>query len=190
MFEVSQIPWEIKLVSSADKALKRINQGGIDVVVTDLKMPGMDGIELLAKLMSKPKSEQIPVIMLTGKGDEEVAVETMHLGAADYLVKESITCESLQRAILNAIEKLRLHQQAEEYNRKLKQKVRELQETLTLVKQLEGLLPICMFCKRIRNDQNQWHYIEEYIEEHSEAVFTHSLCPECQGEHYPELVSI
>ena len=62
------------------------------------------------------------------------------------------------------------------------------QDALDHVKQLQGLLPICMYCKKIRDDTDTWKNIEIYIEEHSEAMFTHSICRECRKEHYPDLV--
>ncbi len=61
-----------------------------------------------------------------------------------------------------------------------------LKKALTEVKILRGLLPICSFCKKIRNDQGYWSQIEDYIQEHSEAAFSHSVCRECAKEHYPD----
>lgn len=65
--------------------------------------------------------------------------------------------------------------------------VEQLQEALSHVKTLSGLLPICAACKRIRDDQGYWQQIEAYLREHSEADFTHSICPECTKKLYPEL---
>jgi PAS domain S-box-containing protein len=74
---------------------------------------------------------------------------------------------------------------AEEAREKL---IAELEEALSQVKQLQGFLPICSYCKKIRDDQNYWQQVETYIEEHSEAFFTHSICPDCYHEHVmPEL---
>jgi hypothetical protein len=56
------------------------------------------------------------------------------------------------------------------------------------VKALEGLLPICMFCNRIRDERQNWLQIESYISQHSEARFSHTFCPECGRKHYPELL--
>lgn len=61
---------------------------------------------------------------------------------------------------------------------------KELQQALTEVKQLSGILPICSFCKKIRSDDGYWLQVEQYIEKHSEAVFSHGLCRECMDEHY------
>jgi len=70
--------------------------------------------------------------------------------------------------------------------RQLDEQVKKLQEALRHVQRLQGLLPICMYCHKIRADEQSWQRIERYISEHSGATFTHSLCPECAREHFPE----
>ena len=67
--------------------------------------------------------------------------------------------------------------------------IAELQTTLAKVKLLEGILPICSYCKKIRDENNQWHIIEGYVTNHSQAKFTHTFCPDCVKEHYPECAS-
>ena len=62
----------------------------------------------------------------------------------------------------------------------------ELQDALEEVKTLSGLIPICSFCKKIRDDNGYWNQIESYIKEHSEAEFSHGICPECAKKQYPE----
>jgi hypothetical protein len=71
----------------------------------------------------------------------------------------------------------------------LESKVRELEDALAHVKQLQGLLPICMHCKKIRDDENRWHRVETYIAKRSAAEFTHALCEECREMHYPRIPS-
>jgi len=63
----------------------------------------------------------------------------------------------------------------------------ELQGTLSRVKQLEGIIAICSYCKKIRNDTNSWDQIETYISSHSEALFSHGICPECYQQQMDEL---
>ena len=63
----------------------------------------------------------------------------------------------------------------------------ELQKTLAEVKTLSGLLPICMHCKKIRDDKGYWNQIESYIQDHLEAKFSHSLCQECAEKYYPDM---
>jgi len=67
-----------------------------------------------------------------------------------------------------------------------KQLIRELKKALAEVKTLSGLLPICSFCKKVRDDRGYWNQIESYITEHSDLFFTHGLCPDCLTHHYPE----
>jgi transcriptional regulator with GAF, ATPase, and Fis domain len=69
----------------------------------------------------------------------------------------------------------------------LNEKTASLEKALSEVKTLQGLLPICMHCKKIRDDKGFWTKIEKYISNHSQANFTHSLCPQCLKEKYPEL---
>jgi hypothetical protein len=69
--------------------------------------------------------------------------------------------------------------------------VKELEEALAQVKQLEGYLPICSYCKKIRDDKDYWQQIEGYIEARSEALFTHSVCPDCYQKYIePELAAL
>ena len=71
-------------------------------------------------------------------------------------------------------------------NRELEQANRELKEALETVKTLEGFIPICANCKKIRDDEGYWHQVETYIQEHSEAEFSHGICPECTKKLYPD----
>lgn len=65
------------------------------------------------------------------------------------------------------------------YEIKLREKVTQLEAALAKVKLLEGVIPICMYCKQIQNDKQSWQQLEVYISEHSEALFSHGICPEC-----------
>ena len=71
--------------------------------------------------------------------------------------------------------------------RKLDEQVARLQEALGHVRRLQGLLPICMYCHKIRTDEQVWQQLERYISEHSDATFTHSMCPECAKKNFPDL---
>ncbi len=65
----------------------------------------------------------------------------------------------------------------------------ELQQALAQVKKLSGFIPICASCKKIRDDKGYWHQVEEYIRDHSEALFSHSICPDCMRSLYPEIAA-
>lgn len=80
----------------------------------------------------------------------------------------------------------RMNNELVDLQRALAKRNRELEEALARVKLLSGLLPICVHCKKIRDDQGYWRRVEEYVQAHSEAEFTHSLCPACLEVHYPD----
>lgn len=92
------------------------------------------------------------------------------------IVKAALFNEELQKEI-------EVRKQIENERAKL---IRELQDALVKVKQLSGLLPICASCKKIRDDRGSWSHVESYIRDHSEAEFSHSICPDCVKELYPE----
>jgi hypothetical protein len=68
------------------------------------------------------------------------------------------------------------------------QLITQLEEALGEIKTLSGFLPICSSCKRIRDDKGYWNQIESYIRDHSEAEFSHGICPECAKKLYPDFV--
>jgi hypothetical protein len=93
----------------------------------------------------------------------------------------------IERAITIAMARFADMIQLRQLNAELQARNQELQEALTKVKTLSGLLPICASCKKIRDDQGYWQQVEEYIQKHSEAEFTHGICPDCVKKLYPEL---
>jgi hypothetical protein len=85
-----------------------------------------------------------------------------------------------------AIENARRFQEIMNRERQLKKEKEKLEAALIMVKQLSGILPICSHCKKIRDENGRWNRLEQYIQAHSEADFSHSICPECLDIHYPE----
>lgn len=69
----------------------------------------------------------------------------------------------------------------------VKERTRKLEDALDDIKVLKGLIPVCSFCKKIRDDSGYWNRLEEYISKHTDANISHSICPECAKEHYPEI---
>ena len=102
----------------------------------------------------------------------------LEAGADDYIVKP-VDSQEL-RARINAGVRIIELQKA------LADRVRELEEEKKHVKTLQGLIPICMHCHRIRDDKEIWERLETYIERHSNAAFSHALCPECLEKYYPK----
>jgi DNA-binding NarL/FixJ family response regulator len=141
-----------------------------DVILLDLGLPESQGLNTLEHVLAA--APNLPIVVLTGLSDEELGVKAVQTGAQDYLVKGQVNLDGLVRSLRYAIER--------------KQMVLQLQETLSQVKILKGLLPICAHCKAIRDGQGDWRQLESYISEHSEAKFSHGLCPSCMKELYPE----
>ncbi len=86
-----------------------------------------------------------------------------------------------------AIENAKRYSRIKEAENNLLDEKEKLEEALSRVKTLTGLLPICMHCKKIRDEKGYWKRIEAYIQENSEAEFSHSICRECAKEHYPDM---
>jgi len=101
------------------------------------------------------------------------------MGADDYITKPFDKNELKSR--LNVAKRM-INVQNE-----LATKVNELQEALNHVKLLQGIIPICMYCHKIRNDNNAWDQLEMYISNHSDAEFSHSICPQCLEKRFPDI---
>lgn len=124
-------------------------------------------------------SQDVPILMITGDTSPESLWTSFEAGAVDYITKPIHKVELLAR--VHSFLRLK----AETDTRKKREK--ELEEALAQIKSLKGLLPICASCKKIRNDQGFWEQIECYIRDHSEADFSHRICPDCARRLYPEL---
>jgi DNA-binding NtrC family response regulator len=143
-----------------------------DVILLDLVLPdGPMGLETFEKVYAQ--APHVPIIVLTGHDDDELAVASVQKGAQDYLVKDQVTGSVLGRSIQYAIERKKL--------------LIQLEHSATEIKQLRGFLPICMNCKKIRDDKGYWTQLEIYISSHSEAEFSHGMCPECAEKLYPAI---
>ena len=146
--------------------------------ILDWMMPGLDGVEVCRKVRQLDVSNPTYIILLTSRTSKKDIIAGLEAGADDYIGKPYETDELRVRVKVG--ERVAALQSA------LAEQVHSLQEALAHVKTLQGILPICMHCHKIRNDQQSWERLEKYITEHSEAQFTHGLCPECLEKHYPD----
>jgi PleD family two-component response regulator len=153
-------------LATADRlstGLELLANGEFDAILLDLSLPDSRGTDTFIKV--RERAERMPIVLLTGLDDEVFAAKAVHQGAQDYLVKGQVSGPLLSRALLYAVERNKL--------------IRELRDALARVKTLSGMIPICAWCRKIRNDKGYWDGVEAYIESHSEATFTHGICPEC-----------
>lgn len=148
------------------------------LAVLDWMMPVMDGLEVCRRIREMESDRYVYIIFLTAKGQKRDVVTALESGADDFLVKPFDPQELRSR--------LSVGRRILKLESALAGKVAELQDALSHVRQLQGLLPICMHCRKVRDDDDTWHRLETYVEHHSSAMFTHSLCKDCLAEHYPE----
>ena len=151
-----------------------------DICFCDFTMPRFSGKAALEII--KASGFDLPFIYVSGTIGEDVAVEAMKSGAHDYVMKNNLTrlAPAVERELREA-RRRREHRILEADRERL---VVELSAALMDVKRLSGLLPICASCKKIRNDRNEWQPIEVFIRDHSEAQFSHGLCPGCLARLY------
>lgn len=143
------------------------------LVVLDWMMPGIDGIEICRRLRASPGFELIYVMLLTSReGKEDLAVG-LDAGANDYMTKPFDPVELEAR--------VRVGERVVKLQSALAARVSELEDALSLVRRLEGLLPICAWCKMVRNETNYWEPLDSYLTAHSHVSLTHGICPNCVG---------
>ncbi len=160
-----------------DEAMNLLQRQSFDVLLINPDLPDSLPGETLRRLLEVVGA--IPIVVQAGLDDEETAVAAVNAGAQDYLIQGQITGALLVRTLRYAIERRRAQEERDHL-------IAQLREALQKVRTLSGLLPICSRCKKIRDDEGYWHQLESYIQEHTAAEFSHSLCPDCAVEVYPE----
>ncbi|MDY6857377.1 MAG: response regulator [Thermodesulfobacteriota bacterium] len=146
-----------------------------DIIFMDIRMPEIDGLEAAQQIQDCCPT---PVVILTAYDSQDFLQKAANAGIGAYLTKPPKP-KDLERAITIAMAR---HLDLVELRRLNK----ELKLALDEVKRLRGILPICANCKKIRDDQGYWQQIETYIREHSEADFSHGICPDCLKKLYPK----
>lgn len=173
-----------QVVALASKGEEAINIAGEicpDLILMDIQLDGsMDGIE--AAIIIR-KRFGIPVVYMTAYSDEEKIERAKFSAPYGYLVKP-VQSQELRITIHLAVYAAKLEIARKKAEKELQNTVSELQDALKTIKKLSGLLPICASCKKVRDDSGYWSQIETYIEAHSEAFFSHSVCPECAEKLY------
>ncbi len=149
------------------EAWAKLQREPVRVVVSDWEMPEADGLELCRRIRARRKADYAYFILVTARdASEENQQNAMDAGVDDFLTKPLDVFELRMR--------LRTAERILKYT--------------TQVRQLEELLPICSYCKKIRDDQNYWQQMEGYINERTGSEFSHSICPDCyQRVIVPEL---
>lgn len=168
---------------SGESALETIADADPDVVLMDIQLKGeMDGIDTASQVR---KLYGIPVVFLTAHADDELVRRAKGTEPYGYVVKP-YESQELRANIEIAVHKGAQEKERREHAVERERLISELQTALAEIKALRGFLPICSHCKKIRDDEGYWQQLEKYIEDHSDVLFSHSFCPDCAREHYPE----
>lgn len=174
LLEVTLTGWghEVIVTEQGEEAWAILQQEDPpSLAILDWMMPGMDGIEICRRVRQRKNSSPTYIVLLTAKSSKANIVEGLIAGANDYVTKP------FDRNELRA--RLHVGKTVLDLQQKLAGRVIELEEALGQVRVLQGILPICSYCKHVRDDKDYWQSVECYISEHSEAKFSHGICPSC-----------
>jgi sigma-B regulation protein RsbU (phosphoserine phosphatase) len=182
ILEVTLLKWDYEVLvaqngTEAWEILQREDAPALAIL--DIMMPGIDGLELCRRIRQLPSTTPPYLILLTAMASKDDVVNGIQAGANDYLSKPFHRDELKARVGVGA--------QMVTLQQTLAERVKELEQALSQVKQLQGMLPICSYCKKIRNDQNYWQRVEGYISDHTGVEFSHGICPDCHCRVMDEL---
>lgn len=179
---LDKLGYEIVAVASeGEEAIQKACDIKPDLILMDIQLEGrVDGIEAAVRIKEQV---DIPVVFTTAYSDEDRVERAKLSTPSGYLVKpvQERDLKITLNLALYAAEQNKARIKAEQ---ELQDTVVRLEEAVKTVKKLSGLLPICASCKKIRDDSGYWNQIESFIENHSEAQFSHSVCPECAEKLY------
>jgi phosphoserine phosphatase RsbU/P len=148
---------EVTSAQDGREGWQAFERGNFKVVLSDWLMPQMDGLELCRRIRAADRSSYSYVILVSALQGKTPYLQGMAAGADDFVSKPFDPDQLTSRLIVA-------------------ERITSVQDR---VKRLEGILPTCMYCKKIRDKQNQWVGIESYISNHSQASFSHGICPGC-----------
>lgn len=176
---LTRFEYEVVVVDDGDKAWEILQRPDApSLAVLDWSMPGKDGPEICRRLRAHRNDHYTYTLLVTARSAKEDVVEGLSAGADDFVSKPVDPSELRAR--------LRVGERIVNLERTLGAQVNELKAAAEHVQELQGMIPICMHCKRIRNQSKIWEKVETYIEKRSEARFSHALCAECLEKHYPD----
>ena len=172
--------YHVVTASTGEECMESARHNQPDLILLDVILPDIEGVELCKAIKSDPSLKHIYIILISGlrTGSAEQA-EGLDDGADGYIARPISNREL--KARVNAMVRILT---AERERDRL---IVELREALAKVKQLSGMLPICSYCKKIRDDEGYWEKIESYIQMHSNAELSHGICPACAKKYFPDM---
>jgi YesN/AraC family two-component response regulator len=169
--------------TNGEEGLEKFRGDRPDLVVTDIQMPVMSGLKM-ARMM-RDEYRGVLIIVTTAHSDITNMLEAIDIGVDQYVMKP-VDSGKLSAAIETCGEIIEYRRAHKRFLAEREQLIVDLQKALAEIKTLQGILPICSFCKKIRDDKEVWTQLENYISEHTDARFSHSFCPDCARKMYPK----
>lgn len=178
--------YEVRGATTGARGLQAAQADPPDIILLDIVMPGLSGFEVCERLKERQETQDIPVLFLSALTSIDDKMRAFSVGGLDYITKPFQVREVVVR-VTTHLTLRRLQKQLQVVNRELElrnaelqERNAELEEALDTIKTLTGLIPICAWCgRKIENEDGEWMAVERYIESHSEASFTHGMCPDC-----------
>lgn len=176
---------EFNLVFAVDlkEAITKLQEEEFDCALVDHRLPIGNGLAVLEKLVRR----NVPTVYVTAQGSEEIAVAALKLGAEDYVIKGSAQYDDISVPLKQAVEQAKLREEHLTRDRAKDEVIEELRQALRQVEILEGLLPICSWCKSVRDDNGYWKSLETYLTTNTRMQITHGVCPKCLEKEVAEM---
>jgi sigma-B regulation protein RsbU (phosphoserine phosphatase) len=159
----------------------------IDLILMDIMLPGVDGLEACRRIKATEWLKDIPIIVITVKTDEQALLTAFAAGAMDY-IRKPVNPAELSARVSSALTLREERNRRKAREQDLLMRTQELEQALREVKVVRGFIPICAQCKRVRTETGDWQRLEEYVQAHSEAEFSHGICHVCMKAVYPDMV--
>lgn len=170
--------YRVLVNTSGQTSLRTARQIKLDIILLDVMMPGIDGFETCRQLKLDAATADIPIIFLTALTDTIDKVKGLKLGAVDYVTKP-IEIEELLARITTHLTIRNLQAEVEQRNAELLETNQKLQDALNTIKTISGIIPICAWCHNKIREDDQWIELVAYFHKHTDAKFTHGMCPDC-----------
>ena len=179
--------YQVFAAGDGREGMKAIVSFEPDLVISDWMMPEVDGLELCQSVKTGLKEAAPYFILLTAKGEISNKLLALDTGADDYLVKPCDQGELMAR-VRAGLRIVLLTQELRHTVEELHVANSELSSARAEVERLtHEMLPICAFCRKVRDAEGEWHTLEDYVAQRTQADFTHGICPTCRIEHYPAI---
>jgi DNA-binding response OmpR family regulator len=179
--------YEVLEASTGKECVEAVRAHHPDLVLLDVMLPDTTGTEVCRQIKADESLQGIFVILISGvQVSSSHQADGLNVGADGYIIKP-ITNKELLARVESMIRIKRAEDALREKEKEQQKLISELQEALAEIKTLRGLIPICAWCRKVHDDEGYWHQLEAYISDHTDAVFSHGICPECEEKYRAEI---